>query len=94
MKFQAKEFFQTKKKNEKIQNWPKPTTVEQLNTFLGVLNYYSKFINKYEALTTHIEKLFDNGVVSSIFIYPSISSLSSWSTISDPNRPPSFDMVT
>ena len=28
---------------------------------LGFTNYYKKFINKYEALTTPIEKLFDNG---------------------------------
>ena len=35
--------------------------MEQLNTFLGFTNYYRKFINKYEALTTPIENLFDNG---------------------------------
>ena len=57
----SKGIFPDKEKNEKIQNWPKPTTVEQLNTFLGFTNYYRKFINKYEALTTPIEKLFDNG---------------------------------
>jgi len=48
-------------KINKIKNWRKPTTVEELSTFLGFTNYYRKFIDHYESYTTPLEKLFKNG---------------------------------
>ena len=36
---------------EKIVNWPKPTTVKQLNTYLGFIGYYRTFIKKFAKWT-------------------------------------------
>ena len=37
---------------DKIVNWPKPTTVKQLNTYLGFIGYYRTFIKKFAKWTT------------------------------------------
>lgn len=37
------------KKVEAVANWPVPETVNQLRAFLGLVNYFSKFIDKHAA---------------------------------------------
>ena len=41
---------------EAIQNYPKPTTAKQLRAYLGLLNYYHRFVKN---LTRHLAPLYD-----------------------------------
>lgn len=40
----------------KILEWPEPTTSKELHSFLGLCNYYRRFINKYAELTKGLQK--------------------------------------
>ena len=44
-------------KVEVIQNFPKPHNVRQLQSFLGICNYYRKFQQNYSELTTKFKHL-------------------------------------
>ena len=37
-----------------IWDWPAPTTVEEVQSFLGFGNFYRKFINKFQNLLHHL----------------------------------------
>ena len=41
---------------EAIQNYPKPSTAKQLRAYLGLLNYYHRFVKN---LTRHLAPLYD-----------------------------------
>lgn len=44
-------------KVEKIKNFPVPTTVKQLQSFLGLSNYYRTFIDKYSIIAAPLYRL-------------------------------------
>ena len=45
------------KKIAGIKDWPVPTTLKQLRSFLGFGNYYRKFIKNYSDLTRPLNEL-------------------------------------
>ncbi|SGY38977.1 BQ5605_C003g02116 [Microbotryum silenes-dioicae] len=49
-------------KVQRIQHWPRPTTVRQLRGFLGLVQYLRKFINKLADLTAVLVPLTRKGV--------------------------------
>ena len=40
-----------------IWDWPVPTTVKEVQSFLGFGNFYRKFINKFSELTVPLNRL-------------------------------------
>ena len=44
-------------KNKSIQEWPVPTLVKEVQSFLGFANFYRKFINNYSRLATPLTTL-------------------------------------
>ena len=38
-------------KVDAISNWPTPTSKKELQTFLGLANYYAKFVRHFATLT-------------------------------------------
>ena len=44
-------------KIEKIKSWPKPTNLTELQSFLGLANYYRRFIHQYSMKTTPLRQL-------------------------------------
>jgi hypothetical protein len=45
------------KKVKGVQDWPKPTTVKQLQSFLGFANFYRRFINGFSGIAGPLHKL-------------------------------------
>ena len=45
------------KKVEAIHNWPVPTNVTEVRSFLGFTNYYQRFIKKYAQVVKPLYKL-------------------------------------
>ena len=45
------------KKVTTINEWPVPRTVTEEQSFLGLTNYYQKFIPKYAQIARHINQL-------------------------------------
>ena len=45
------------KKEEAIKNWPSPTNVKELQSFLGAINYLSKFIPYLSTLRSTLQGL-------------------------------------
>ena len=43
---------------EKIVNWPKPTTVKHVRSFVQTANYYRKFIPKFADIAAPLQKMF------------------------------------
>lgn len=50
------------KKVEAIRNVPAPENQQQLRSFLGMINYYSKFISNYSTITHPLNELLKDGV--------------------------------
>ena len=50
------------KKVETIRNAPAPENQQQLRSFLGMINYYSKFISNYSTITHPLNELLKDGV--------------------------------
>jgi len=44
-------------KIEKVRNWPKPTTIKELQSFLGFANYYRRFIKNFSSFSQNLESL-------------------------------------
>ncbi|KAK8916912.1 hypothetical protein KSP39_PZI022412 [Platanthera zijinensis] len=44
-------------KVEAIINWPRPTTVTEIRSFLGLASYYRKFVNGFSAIALPLTKL-------------------------------------
>ena len=44
-------------KVEVVMNWPTPTSVKTVQSFLGFANYYQKFIRNYGAIATPLTEL-------------------------------------
>uniref|UniRef100_A0A9J8BDC1 Gypsy retrotransposon integrase-like protein 1 n=1 Tax=Cyprinus carpio carpio TaxID=630221 RepID=A0A9J8BDC1_CYPCA len=47
-------------KVDAIRNWPTPTTLKELQQFLGFANFYRRFIQDYSSITTPLTSLFRN----------------------------------
>ncbi|KAH7563016.1 reverse transcriptase [Bipolaris maydis] len=45
------------KKIQTVQEWPKPNTVKDVQSFLGFANYYRKFIRDYSKITTPLTEI-------------------------------------
>ena len=45
------------KKVEIIQSWPQPTNLKELQSFLGLCNYYRRFIGDYSKIATPLTDL-------------------------------------
>ncbi|XP_048048359.1 uncharacterized mitochondrial protein AtMg00860-like [Megalobrama amblycephala] len=43
-----------------IKNWPIPTTVKELQRFLGFANFYRRFIQNYSSITSPLTSLLRN----------------------------------
>ena len=50
-------------KIEAIKNMPNPTTVKELQRFLGIVNYLSKFIPNVVEVTAPLRQLLEKGVI-------------------------------
>lgn len=44
-------------KVDTVQNWPQPTTVKELQGFLGFANFYRRFITQYSQITAPLKSL-------------------------------------
>ena len=51
------------RKIDPIINMPQPTNVKQLQSFLGVVNYYSKFIPNMADIAKHLYKLIEKNAI-------------------------------
>nr|XP_025669964.1 uncharacterized protein LOC112769693 [Arachis hypogaea] len=45
------------KKVEAVQKWPRPTTVTEIHSFLGLAGYYRQFIKDFSRISTPLTKL-------------------------------------
>ena len=45
------------KKTEAVENWPTPQSVHELRSFLGLANYYRKFVKDFAKITGPMTKL-------------------------------------
>ena len=50
------------KKTECVQNWPVPTTVKEVRSFLGFCSYYRRFIFRFSEIAKPLHKLTQKGV--------------------------------
>ena len=44
-------------KSEKVKNWPKPTSVKEVQQFLGLASYYRRFIKNFASVAAPLHKL-------------------------------------
>ena len=44
-------------KVELVKEWPKPTNIKDIQAFLGLVNYYRKFIEGFLGIATPLTKL-------------------------------------
>lgn len=49
-------------KVEKVQNWPNPSNLKELRSFLGLCSYYRRFVPSYAAITDSLSELTRKGV--------------------------------
>ncbi|BBH09102.1 transposable element gene [Prunus dulcis] len=49
-------------KVEAVVNWPRPTTVTEVRSFLGLGGYYCRFVEGFSAIATPLTRLTRNGV--------------------------------
>ncbi len=44
-------------KVQAVQNWPHPRTVKDIMQFVGLTNYYRKFVKSYASITVPLHEL-------------------------------------
>ena len=45
-----------------VLDWPAPKSVKELQSFLGLANYYNRFIQGFTTIATPLHTLFHKGV--------------------------------
>src|SRR5262249_17826626 len=50
------------KKVEAVSNWPRPTSVIEIHSFLGMAGYYRRFVQDFSRISTPLTKLIRNQV--------------------------------
>ena len=50
------------KKVEAIQKWPRPTTMIEIHSFLGLAGYYKRFIKDFSKISAPLTMLTKKGV--------------------------------
>jgi len=49
------------KKIEAVQNWPRPSSVTEIQSFLGLAGYYRRFVEGFSSIASPITKLTEKG---------------------------------
>ncbi|XP_070057925.1 uncharacterized protein, partial [Nicotiana tomentosiformis] len=50
------------KKIEVVQNWPRPTSVTEIRSFLGLTGYYRRFVEGFSSIASTLTRLTQKGV--------------------------------
>ena len=50
------------KKIEAVQNWPRPTSVTEIRSFLGLAGYYRRFVEGFSSIASPLTRLTQKGV--------------------------------
>ncbi|KAL0539892.1 hypothetical protein IC582_024113 [Cucumis melo] len=48
-------------KNEAVTNWPRPSTVSEIRSFLGLAGYYRRFVEDFSRIASHLTQLTRKG---------------------------------
>jgi len=49
------------RKIEAIQSWPRPTTVAEIRSFLGITGYYHRFVEVFSSIASPLTRLTQKG---------------------------------
>ena len=47
---------------ESIKNWHKPQSIQEIQTFIGFINFYRQFIWNFSAIARHFTSMFKTGL--------------------------------
>jgi len=50
------------KKIEAVHNWPRPTSVTEIRSFLGLAGYYRRFVEGFSSIASPLTRLTQKGV--------------------------------
>ena len=50
------------KKMETLMEWPRPTTVKEVRSFMGLTSYYMRFVKDFSKITTPLTRLIQKNI--------------------------------